>query len=91
MRENPPNNNPEGKVTKNYMSNQVYLFDLLEPKFTSLTNLSRGFLSLYPPFYDGMTHSLLLINEESVDDEPDCISYSLHDCGIDESMTKFRE
>ena len=86
MREDPPAKKTDGNRARNFMSNQVYLFDLLEPKFTKLANLSRGFLSLYPPFYDGMTHSLLLINEESVDDEPDCISYNLHECGIDESM-----
>lgn len=65
------------------MSNHVYLFDLLEPKFSRITNLSRGFISLYPPFYDGRNHSLLLVNEDSGDNEPDVLRYNLNECGID--------
>ena len=38
---------------RSYLSNHVYLLDLCQPQFTRLANMPRGYLSLYPAFYDG--------------------------------------
>ena len=79
LRENPPS----GKVqSKGYLSNQVFLLNLLEPDFTRMQNMSRGFVSLYPAFFDGENNSLLLINEDSINSEPECLRYHLDQVGI---------
>ena len=67
---------------KSLISSQVYVLNLLEPRFTRLADLPRGFISLYPPFYDGQDNALLLINEDSIEDEPDCLRYRLDESGL---------
>ena len=44
--------------------------------------MPRGYISLYPAFYDGQDNSIILVNEDSVENEPDCLKYSLDDAGI---------
>jgi len=83
MRENPPTKKlNEVMQGKSYLSNQVFMFDLLEPKFTRLNNMPRGFISLYPAFFDGQENALLLVNEDSFDSEPECLRYHLDTAGL---------
>ena len=79
MRESMPSKTNQVRQSngKSFLSNQVFLFDLLEPKFTRLANLQRGFISLYPAFYNGVDNTIVLVNEDSVDNEPECLRYSL--------------
>ena len=46
--------------------------------------MPRGYISLYPAFYDGQDNSIILVNEDSVENEPDCLKYSLDEAGIDQ-------
>ena len=87
MRENPPSrsmqkDNKVIRTGRNFLSNQVFLFDLLEPKFTRMANMRKGFISLYPPFYDGLNNALMLVNEDSADNEPECLRYTLDEAGF---------
>ena len=83
-RENPPQiDHKKNANGKNCISNHVYLFDILEPKFSRLKNLTCGYISLYPPFYNGQENTLLMVNEDSIDNEPDCLKYELDTCGLE--------
>lgn len=66
----------------------MLLFDLLEPKFEKLTNLPKGFISLYPAFYDGQNNEIILVNEDSVDNEPECLKYQLDSAGLNLQQTE---
>ena len=54
----------------------------MEPKFTRLSNLAKGFLSLYPAFYNGNSNEVILVNEDSLENEPECIKYCLDNVGL---------
>ena len=49
------------KKSDTYKSNQVLIFDAMEPSFKKCNNLAKDVLSLYPPFYDD--GSLYLVDE----------------------------
>ena len=81
MRESLPSKQVRQPNAKSFLSNQVFLFDVLEPRFTRVANMKRGFISLYPAFYDGVENQIVLVNEDSVENEPECLRYNLDQIG----------
>ena len=81
MRESLPSKQVRQPNAKSFLSNQVFLFDVLEPRFTRVPNMKRGFISLYPAFYDGVENQIILVNEDSIENEPECLRYNLDQIG----------
>ncbi len=61
--------------SQTYKTNQVLVFDVIQPKFTRVKNLEKDLISLYPAFYDRGT--LYMIDEDSESENPPVIRYDL--------------
>ena len=60
-------------------TSSVYLFDLIDPNFTRLNDLSEPFISMYPPFYDQRRGTVTLVNEDCNSQKPTVLTYSILD------------
>jgi len=63
------------KKSDTYKSNQVLVFDAMEPSIKKCNNLAKDVLSLYPPFYDD--GNLYLVDEDESSENPLVVRYNI--------------
>eukprot|EP00347_Sterkiella_histriomuscorum_P008465 403344995 len=63
------------RKAQTYKTNQVLVFDVIQPKFTRVKNLERDLISLYPAFFD--SGILYMIDEDGDSENPPVLRYDM--------------
>lgn len=63
------------RKAQTYKTNQVLIFDVIQPKFSRVKNLDKDLISLFPAFYDSGV--LYMIDEDGESENPPVVRYDL--------------